>query len=59
MCVLVCVNELGVVTVTGCVKITPAHDANDYDVGKRHKLEFITIIDEDGNMMDNCGKFSV
>jgi len=43
---------------TGCVKITPAHDPNDYDVGKRHSLEFITVIDEDGNMMSNCGKFS-
>lgn len=43
---------------TGCVKITPAHDPNDYEVGKRHNLQFITIIDEDGNMMTNCGKFS-
>lgn len=44
---------------TGAVKITPAHDPNDYEIGKRHNLPFITVIDEDGNMKDNCGKFSV
>lgn len=41
------------------MKITPAHDPNDYEVGKRHNLEFVTIIDEDGIMANNCGKFSV
>ncbi len=35
---------------TGCVKITPAHDYDDFAVGKRHNLEMITVIDEDGHM---------
>ncbi|XP_075229848.1 valyl-tRNA synthetase isoform X2 [Lycorma delicatula] len=43
---------------TGAVKITPAHDHNDYEVGKRHSLPFITVIDEDGNITGDCGKFT-
>ena len=35
---------------TGCVKITPAHDYDDFAVGKRHNLEMITVIDGDGHM---------
>ena len=35
---------------TGCVKITPAHDMNDYQAGLRHKLEFIEVFDEDFKM---------
>lgn len=35
---------------TGAVKITPAHDINDYEVGKRHDLPFITIIDHEGKL---------
>ena len=42
---------------TGCVKVTPAHDINDYEVGKRHNLEFITIFDENGILNDECGEF--
>jgi valyl-tRNA synthetase len=42
---------------TGCVKITPAHDHNDYACGQRHKLEFINILTEDGLINDNGGKF--
>jgi valyl-tRNA synthetase len=42
---------------TGCVKVTPAHDINDYEVGKRHDLEFITIFDEDGILNTHCGEF--
>jgi valyl-tRNA synthetase len=42
---------------TGCVKVTPAHDVNDYEVGKRHNLEFITIFDEDGILNSYCGEF--
>ncbi len=38
---------------TGCVKITPAHDYDDFAVGKRHNLEMITVIDEDGHMTSN------
>ena len=36
----------------GCVKITPAHDHNDYEVGMRHSLEFITVIGDDGLITD-------
>lgn len=42
---------------TGAVKITPAHDANDFEVGKRHNLELITVIDEKGKMNENAGKY--
>lgn len=42
---------------TGCVKVTPAHDINDYEVGKRHELEFITIFDENGILNEHCGDF--
>jgi valyl-tRNA synthetase len=35
---------------SGCVKITPAHDFNDYEIGKRHNLELIRCIDFDGNI---------
>jgi len=42
---------------TGAVKITPAHDPNDYECGKRHKLEFITILTEDGAINDKGGQF--
>ncbi|XP_046735279.1 valine--tRNA ligase isoform X2 [Diprion similis] len=43
---------------TGAVKITPAHDPNDYEVGKRHNLPFITIFDDAGNVIGNYGKFT-
>ncbi|EEB05429.1 cytoplasmic valine-tRNA ligase Vrs1/Vas1 [Schizosaccharomyces japonicus yFS275] len=43
---------------TGAVKITPAHDPNDYEVGKRHNLEFINILTDDGKMNENCGEFA-
>jgi len=38
---------------TGAVKVTPAHDPNDFDMGKRHDLEFINIFTEDAMMNDN------
>jgi valyl-tRNA synthetase len=37
---------------TGCVKVTPAHDPNDFDIGKRHGLEFVTVISPEGKMTD-------
>ncbi|KAI1169287.1 tRNA synthetases class I-domain-containing protein [Nemania serpens] len=43
--------ELG----TGAVKLTPAHDYNDYQLGKRHDLEFINILNGDGTMNENAG----
>lgn len=42
---------------TGVVKITPAHDPNDYEVGVRHNLEIVKILNEDGTLNENCGKF--
>lgn len=38
---------------SGCVKITPAHDYNDFEVGKRHNLDMISILDENGHMENN------
>jgi len=38
---------------TGAVKITPAHDPNDYEIGLRHKLEFLNIMNEDASMNDS------
>uniref|UniRef100_A0A0B7ANU5 Valine--tRNA ligase n=1 Tax=Arion vulgaris TaxID=1028688 RepID=A0A0B7ANU5_9EUPU len=43
---------------TGAVKITPAHDSNDYEVGKRFNLPFITIIDDNGLITGDCGPFT-
>ncbi|MBO5954745.1 MAG: valine--tRNA ligase [Clostridia bacterium] len=43
---------------TGAVKITPAHDANDYEVGLRHKFEPICVMNNDGTMNELCGKFA-
>ncbi len=42
---------------TGVVKVTPAHDTNDYEVGKRHNLEFIKCFDEKGILNSECGEF--
>ena len=43
---------------TGAVKITPAHDPNDFDCGKRNNLEFITIFTDEGKISENCGEFA-
>ncbi|XP_026724940.1 valine--tRNA ligase [Trichoplusia ni] len=43
---------------TGAVKISTAHDQNDYEIGKRHNLPYITIFDDEGRMLDNCGPFA-
>lgn len=40
------------------MKITPAHDPNDYAVGQRHKLPFINILTDDGAINSNGGKFA-
>jgi valyl-tRNA synthetase len=42
---------------TGAVKITPAHDPNDYEVGVRHGLEFINILNDDGTFNANAGPY--
>ena len=41
---------------TGCVKITPAHDPNDFEIGKRHDLEFINVMNDDASINDNAPK---
>ena len=43
---------------TGCVKITPAHDPNDFEVGSRHNLETIVIMNKDGTMNEKAGKYN-
>ena len=43
---------------TGMVKITPAHDPNDYEVGKRHNLEMLSVINKDGTLSEVAGKFA-
>ena len=43
---------------TGCVKITPAHDPNDFEVGKRHSLPEINIMNDDATMNELCGKYA-
>ncbi len=43
---------------TGCVKITPAHDPNDFEVGQRHNLEIIRVMNDDGTMNELAGKYA-
>ncbi|MCL1802661.1 MAG: valine--tRNA ligase [Eubacteriaceae bacterium] len=42
---------------TGCVKITPCHDINDFEVGKRHNLDKVLVLDEQANVNENGGKY--
>lgn len=42
---------------TGCLKITPAHDVNDFEIGKRHKLDIINILHEDGSLNEEAQFF--
>src|SRR5690625_3502391 len=46
-------RELG----SGAVKITPAHDPNDFEIGNRHDLERVLVMNEDGTMNENAGKY--
>ncbi|MDE5831845.1 MAG: class I tRNA ligase family protein, partial [Desulfovibrio sp.] len=43
---------------TGCLKVTPCHDPNDWNLGKKHNLEFVPVIDESGRMNDRAGLYS-
>ena len=43
---------------TGAVKMTPAHDPNDFEVAQRHNLEIITVTNDDGTMNENAGRFA-
>jgi valyl-tRNA synthetase len=42
---------------TGCVKVTPAHDPHDFEMGKRHNLPMINIMNKDGSLNENAGEF--
>ncbi len=43
---------------TGALKVTPGHDQDDYDIGKRHHLEFINVLNPDATMNENAGPYS-
>ncbi|WAR22740.1 SYVC-like protein [Mya arenaria] len=55
---IVCDEFVDMTFGTGAVKITPAHDHNDYEVGVRHSLPFLTIIDDKGFITSDCGEFA-
>ncbi len=42
---------------SGAMKVTPAHDPNDFEIGQRHQLENIIVMDENGKMNDKAGKY--
>ena len=44
---------------TGAVKITPAHNPNDFEIGEGHGLEILMVLNEDGTMNENAGEFRV
>jgi valyl-tRNA synthetase len=44
---------------TGAVKITPAHDPNDFECGQRNNLEFINLMNDDGTYNENAGEYKV
>jgi valyl-tRNA synthetase len=43
---------------TGCVKVTPAHDPNDFEMGQRHQLPFVNIMNLEGTLNENAGQFA-
>ncbi|MEG1801137.1 MAG: valine--tRNA ligase, partial [Oscillospiraceae bacterium] len=43
---------------TGAVKMTPAHDPNDFEVGARHNLDIVKVLTEDAHMTQDCGKYA-
>ncbi|SDN69047.1 valyl-tRNA synthetase [Desulfonauticus submarinus] len=43
---------------TGCLKVTPAHDVNDFELGRKHKLESVKVIDDWGKMTEDAGEFA-
>ena len=43
---------------TGCLKVTPAHDPNDFQIGKRHNLEVISVIQNDGKLNERAAQFA-
>lgn len=55
---IVCDEMVDIEFGTGAVKITPAHDPNDYEVGKRCNLPFVSIFDDDGLIIGDYGKYT-
>ena len=43
---------------SGAMKVTPAHDPNDFEIGQRHHLENIIVMDENGKMNDNASQYA-
>ena len=43
---------------TGALKVTPSHDVNDYELGKKHKLESVQVVGQDGLMTEDAGRFA-
>src|SRR3954454_1560237 len=43
---------------TGALKITPGHDPNDFEIGRKHRLEVVSVIGEDGRMTEQAGDFA-
>ncbi len=55
---IVCDDYVDMEFGTGVVKITPAHDPNDFEVGQRHNLPIIKVMTDDAHMTDDCGKYA-
>ena len=55
---IVCDDHADMEKGTGVVKITPAHDPNDFEVGRRHNLPVINVMNEDGSINENGGKYA-
>ena len=55
---IVCDDYVDMEFGTGVVKITPAHDPNDFEVGQRHNLPIIKVMTDDAHMTEDCGKYA-
>lgn len=55
---IICDSYVDMAFGTGCVKVTPAHDVNDYEVSKRHSLPLVVVFDKDGILNKTAGEFA-
>lgn len=55
---IICDSYVDMTFGTGCVKVTPAHDINDYEVGKRHSLASVVVFDKNGILNKTAGEFA-
>ncbi|XP_014670573.1 PREDICTED: valine--tRNA ligase-like isoform X2 [Priapulus caudatus] len=55
---IICDSHVDKAFGTGAVKITPAHDYNDYEIGERRRLQTDTVLNEDGHIAQHCGMFA-